>query len=103
MAGAVWSSAIDGRSHGIDRPPQQFFAHGNLVLPPQPHDRRPRLQTVGRLEGHDLRKYARSGATREELVETLSSIWSRRVDRYSELRSAATEGLQKIEMSYIGG
>ena len=55
------------------------------------------------VEGHDLREAVRSGASHEELVDIISSIWARRVDRYSELRSAATEGLQKVEMSYIGG
>ncbi|MFQ5944170.1 MAG: GTP 3',8-cyclase MoaA [Anaerolineales bacterium] len=55
------------------------------------------------VEGHDLRRVIRSGPSPEELVETISSVWTRRVDRYSELRSAATQGLQKIEMSYIGG
>ena len=55
------------------------------------------------VQGHDLREAVRSGASHEELVATISSIWTRRIDRYSELRSAATEGLQKVEMSYIGG
>ena len=55
------------------------------------------------VQGHDLRQAIRSGASHEELVETISSIWARRTDQYSELRSDATEGLQKIEMSYIGG
>ena len=55
------------------------------------------------VNGHDLREVIRSGASREQLVDTISAIWERRVDRYSELRSAATEDLQKIEMSYIGG
>jgi cyclic pyranopterin phosphate synthase len=55
------------------------------------------------VQGHDLREAVRSGASHEELVAAISSIWALRVDRYSELRSAATEGLQKVEMSYIGG
>jgi len=55
------------------------------------------------VQGHDLREAVRSGASHEELIDTISKIWTRRIDRYSELRSAATEGLQKIEMSYIGG
>jgi cyclic pyranopterin phosphate synthase len=71
---------------------------------------RVRLSADGKLytclfavEGHDLRQAVRSGLAHEELIDTISSIWTRRVDRYSELRSAATEGLQKVEMSYIGG
>lgn len=55
------------------------------------------------VQGHDLRQVVRSGASHEELIDTISSIWTRRGDRYSELRSAATEGLARIEMSYIGG
>ena len=55
------------------------------------------------VNGHDLREVVRSGASYEELIETISSVWTRRTDRYSELRSVATEGMQKIEMSYIGG
>jgi len=71
---------------------------------------RVRLSADGKLytclfavEGHDLRQAVRSGASHEQLIDTISSIWTRRIDRYSELRSAATEGLQKVEMSYIGG
>jgi len=55
------------------------------------------------VKGHDLREAVRSGATHEELIETLSSIWSHRTDRYSEERSEETESLERIEMSYIGG
>ena len=33
----------------------------------------------------------------------LSAIWTRRADRYSELRSEETSALPRIEMSYIGG
>jgi cyclic pyranopterin phosphate synthase len=53
--------------------------------------------------GHDLRGLLRSGATDDELAEVLSRVWMGRTDRYSEIRSAATAGWQKIEMSYIGG
>ncbi|TMC52764.1 MAG: GTP 3',8-cyclase MoaA, partial [Chloroflexi bacterium] len=31
------------------------------------------------------------------------ATWAARDDRYSELRSADTQGLKKIEMSFIGG
>jgi GTP 3',8-cyclase len=55
------------------------------------------------VRGHDLRALLRSGASDEKLSETISRIWSRRADRYSDLRSAETRGLQKVEMSYIGG
>ncbi len=55
------------------------------------------------LRGHDLRAPLRAGATDEELAETLRGIWTRRTDRYSELRTAETASLPKVEMSYIGG
>ncbi len=71
---------------------------------------RARLSAEGRLytclfaaRGHDLRAPLRLGASDEELVEQLRSIWTRRTDRYSELRTAETASLPKVEMSYIGG
>jgi cyclic pyranopterin phosphate synthase len=53
--------------------------------------------------GIDLREPLRAGADDEALRARLASVWSRRADRYSELRSAATAGLPKVEMSRIGG
>jgi cyclic pyranopterin phosphate synthase len=71
---------------------------------------RARLSAEGRLytclfaaRGHDLRAPLRLGASDEELIENLRSIWTRRTDRYSELRTAETASLPKVEMSYIGG
>jgi cyclic pyranopterin phosphate synthase len=71
---------------------------------------RARLSAEGRLytclfaaRGHDLRAPLRLGASDEELVERLRQIWTRRTDRYSELRTAETAALPKVEMSYIGG
>ena len=53
--------------------------------------------------GHDLREPLRSGRTDEQIYERLAGIWRVREDRYSELRSAATADLPKVEMSHIGG
>jgi GTP 3',8-cyclase len=71
---------------------------------------RARLSAEGRLhtclfavKGHDLRGPLRLGASDEELTEVLRGIWSVRKDRYSELRTAGTAALPKVEMSYIGG
>ena len=71
---------------------------------------RARLSADGRLytclfavRGHDLRTLVRGGASDGELVEAIGSVWARRRDRYSELRSAQTAELPKVEMSYIGG
>ena len=71
---------------------------------------RARLSAEGRLytclfavRGHDLRAPLRLGASDEELAAELRAIWTRRTDRYSELRTAETASLPKVEMSYIGG
>ena len=71
---------------------------------------RARLSADGKLytclfavRGHDLRALLRGGASDEQLTDALRGIWGARTDRYSELRSAETAGLEKVEMSYIGG
>jgi cyclic pyranopterin phosphate synthase len=55
------------------------------------------------MRGHDLRAPLRAGASDEELAESIRGIWTKRKDRYSELRTADTAALPKVEMSYIGG
>ena len=55
------------------------------------------------VRGHDLRGLLRGGASDEELAAAVAGIWGVREDRYSELRSAETVGLPRVEMSYIGG
>jgi cyclic pyranopterin phosphate synthase len=71
---------------------------------------RARLSADGRLytclfavRGHDLRALVRGGASAAELEHEIAGIWTRRGDRYSEIRSESTVGLPKVEMSYIGG
>jgi cyclic pyranopterin phosphate synthase len=71
---------------------------------------RARLSAEGKLftclfavRGHDLRALIRGGATDEALEAAVRTVWGGRADRYSDLRSAATDGLEKVEMSYIGG
>jgi len=71
---------------------------------------RTRLSTEGRLYlclfatgGYDLRRMLREGASDAQISDAIGHIWQARVDRYSELRTEATAGLRKIEMSYIGG
>jgi GTP 3',8-cyclase len=71
---------------------------------------RARLSADGKLytclfavRGHDLRGPLREGATDDELADRLAGIWTIRDDRYSELRSAETADLDRVEMSYIGG
>jgi GTP 3',8-cyclase len=53
--------------------------------------------------GHDLRALVRGPAGDDEIAASISDIWRVRADRYSELRSAETRGLPRVEMSYIGG
>jgi len=55
------------------------------------------------IRGHDLRALLRSGASDDDLRDAVGVIWSRRSDRYSEVRSERTVELPKVEMSYIGG
>ena len=75
---------------------------------------RARLSTEGKLytclfatSGHDLRALVREGRSDEEISTAVAHLWRARSDRYSELRTANTEGLaqpmRKVEMSYIGG
>jgi GTP 3',8-cyclase len=53
--------------------------------------------------GHDLRALVRGDGSDDELAAAIGAIWRVRDDRYSELRSAATHDLPKVEMSFIGG
>ena len=53
--------------------------------------------------GHDFRALLRGGASDEEISRAIATMWRARDDRYSELRSEATPGLRKVEMSHIGG
>ena len=79
---------------------------------------RARLTADGKLvtclfasSGHDLKSLLRSGAGDEEILETITSIWSGRSDRYSDLRwqqLASSDSYQprdheKIEMITLGG
>lgn len=73
---------------------------------------RARLSTDGKLftclfasQGTDLKTPMRKGAADAELEALISSVWGRRVDRYSELRAMLTAkpASEKIEMFQIGG
>jgi GTP 3',8-cyclase len=54
-------------------------------------------------QGHDLRALLRGGKSDDEIASAIAGVWTERTDRYSDLRSAETAGLHKIEMSFIGG
>ena len=53
--------------------------------------------------GYNLRNLIRGGATDEEISQAVVSVWNKRSDRYSELRSENTTSLPKVEMWHIGG
>lgn len=79
---------------------------------------RARLTADGKLvlclfsqDGYDLKTLMRDGATDEEIIEILRSLWTHRKDRYSEERLAALRSPtgynprehRKIEMISLGG
>jgi cyclic pyranopterin phosphate synthase len=71
---------------------------------------RMRISTEGSLytclfaqQGHDLKSLLRNGATDNDIRDQIAAVWRVRSDRYSEIRTAATAKLPKVEMSYIGG
>ena len=71
---------------------------------------RARISSEGKLytclfasEGHDLRSLLRDTTDDQTISEVIGRIWSKRTDRYSELRSSETTALPKAEMSHIGG
>jgi cyclic pyranopterin phosphate synthase len=71
---------------------------------------RARLTAEGKLftclfgiKGFDFREMLRSGATDDEISQAIAQVWSKRTDRYSEIRSEKTTSLPKVEMSHIGG
>lgn len=71
---------------------------------------RARISAVGELytclfasRGTDLRALVRAGASDPAIRVAIRRAWAGRDDRYSELRSDATEGLPRVEMFAIGG
>ncbi len=71
---------------------------------------RARLSTDGKIytclfadHGVDFRSLLRDESTDDEIAALLAGLWQVRTDRYSEIRTAETAKLRKVEMSYIGG
>ncbi len=55
--------------------------------------------------GYDLRHLLRSEKSDDEIAKTVSDIWNKRIDRYSDERvngNGSSNG-SKVEMSHIGG
>jgi len=61
------------------------------------------LAGLAMIRGTDLRALIRSGASDEDLRDAVAGVWTKRADRYSEIRTEGTTDLPRIEMSYIGG
>jgi cyclic pyranopterin phosphate synthase len=100
-----WRYQDDSGEIGVISSVTQAFCHDCV---------RARLSTEGILYtclfaagGHDLRALMRDGKTDQEISTAVAHLWRSRADRYSELRSTTTKGMEravkKIEMSYIGG
>ncbi len=96
-----WRYADDGGEVGVITSVTQPFC-GDCT--------RARLSADGSLytclfatSGTDLRAMLRRGAGDEEIAAAVAGVWRVRADRYSELRSEATAGIPRVEMSYIGG
>jgi cyclic pyranopterin phosphate synthase len=71
---------------------------------------RARLSAEGHLytclfavDGVDLKTPLRAGESDAALEARIRAVWDARTDRYSELRSEATERLPKVEMFALGG
>lgn len=71
---------------------------------------RARLSTEGQLftclfatDGQPLKPLLRGGSSDQEIARAIVRVWNKRDDRYSEIRTAETVKLKKVEMSYIGG
>ena len=75
---------------------------------------RARISTDGQLylclfanKGFDFKSMLRSGKSDLEIANAIMSVWSKRDDRYSEIRGSISEQAKslgpKVEMSYIGG
>ena len=75
---------------------------------------RARISTDGQMylclfanEGYDFKTLLRSGKSDLEIANAIMNTWSKRADHYSEIRGSQTpnlsNGVRKVEMSYIGG
>ena len=118
IVGAVWPAepadpAYRGEVAGRWRYQDGLGEFGIISSVTRPFCRdctRARLSADGQLytclfavAGLDVRAVLRDGSTDAALVEFLADAWRARDDRYSELRSASTSDLPKVEMFAMGG
>ncbi len=96
-----WRYADDGGEIGVISSVTQAFCNTCT---------RARLSTDGKIytclfadHGVDFRSLLRDGASDDDIAALLAGLWQVRTDRYSEIRTAETAKLRKVEMSYIGG
>lgn len=54
-------------------------------------------------EGHDIKKIIRASRSDQDILDYFYNLWSKRSDRYSEVRFMQKKDSPKVEMSYIGG
>jgi cyclic pyranopterin phosphate synthase len=54
-------------------------------------------------DGHDIKKIIRTNRSDEDILNYFYNLWSKRSDRYSEVRFMKKKDMPKVEMSYIGG
>jgi cyclic pyranopterin phosphate synthase len=108
-ADAMYRGEVAGRWRYLDGL-GEFGVISSVTMPFCRDCTRARLSADGKLytclfavAGLDVRAVLREGATDEELARFLADAWSRRDDRYSELRSQSTSDLPKVEMFAMGG
>ena len=108
-AGSSYRGEVANRWRYVDGG-GEFGAISSVTMPFCRDCTRARLSAEGRLytclfavDGHDVRALLRSNASDHELEAFVAGIWMRRDDRYSEMRSAATTTLPRVEMFAMGG
>jgi len=108
-AEAAYRGEVAGRWRYLDGG-GEFGIISSVTMPFCRDCTRARLSADGQLytclfavAGRDLRAVLRDGSTDETLTAFIADTWLARDDRYSELRSASTSTLPKVEMFAMGG
>jgi cyclic pyranopterin phosphate synthase len=108
-AEAQYRGEVAGRWRYVDGA-GEFGIISSVTMPFCRDCTRARLSAEGKLytclfaaTGHDVRAVLRDGSSDDDLHDFLADIWRARDDRYSELRSRATNDLPRIEMFAMGG
>ena len=108
-AEAAYRGEVAGRWRYLDGG-GEFGIISSVTMPFCRDCTRARLSADGQLytclfavAGRDLRAVLRDGSTDEALTAFVADTWLARDDRYSELRSASTSTLPKVEMFAMGG